>query len=194
MKRYLLYLAITAFSASLLLTAPTKSKPKVLASTNQPVKKVLAQSEQAPPKAISQPVAKDTPKPTTPTPPPAQAEVAPAPVVYPTDHNTIMAQAGIAESDFGYVDYIVSREGGWCATRWQGMTYCPGYFIQYDSLYDTWEGYGLCQSTPGIKMATAGDDFATNPVTQMKWCNSYALARYGSWYASYIHWVNNHNW
>jgi hypothetical protein len=43
-------------------------------------------------------------------------------------------------------------------------------------------------------MASAGADWATNPVTQLKWCNGYAVGRYGSWGAAYNHWLANHNW
>lgn len=102
----------------------------------------------------------------------------------------VMAAAGIASSDFGYVDYIVSHESGWCYTKAQGETYCPA---QPDNPY-TPNGYGLCQATPGYKMSTAGGDWATNPVTQLRWCSGYAASRYGSWYAAYSHWLAYHNW
>lgn len=102
-----------------------------------------------------------------------------------------MALAGIAAGDYEYVDYIVSHESGWCPTKAQGQYGgCPPYAGSVPS----YGGYGLCQSTPGNKMASAGDDWATNPVTQLRWCAGYAQARYGSWGAAYEHWVNNHNW
>jgi hypothetical protein len=43
-------------------------------------------------------------------------------------------------------------------------------------------------------MESAGSDWATNPVTQLKWCSGYAEGRYGSWQDAYYHWVANHNW
>ena len=89
-----------------------------------------------------------------------------------------MTQAGISASDFGYVDYIVSHESGW----------------NLFATEPTSGAYGLCQSLPGYKMASAGADWGTNPVTQMSWCNNYAIARYGSWYDAYIYWVNHGNW
>ncbi len=102
-----------------------------------------------------------------------------------------MALAGIAQSDYGYVDYIVSHESGWCPTKPQG-TYgtCP----PYAGYVPATGGYGLCQSTPGSKMATAGADWATNPITQLEWCSGYAQARYGGWYNAYTHWLSYHNW
>lgn len=88
-----------------------------------------------------------------------------------------MALAGIAPGDYQYADYIISHESGWRPTA-SGIG----------------GAYGLCQALPGGKMASAGADWATNPVTQLKWCNGYAVGRYGSWAAAYNHWVSSHNW
>lgn len=101
-----------------------------------------------------------------------------------------MALAGIAASDYDYVDYIVSHESGWCPTKAQGEHYCPAV---PDNQF-TSAGYGLCQATPGSKMSTAGADWATNPVTQLRWCNGYANSHYGSWAAAYDHWISYHWW
>jgi transglycosylase-like protein with SLT domain len=40
--------------------------------------------------------------------------------------------------------------------------------------------YGLVQALPGSKMSSAGDDWANNPVTQIKWGLGYIQDRYGS--------------
>jgi uncharacterized protein YabE (DUF348 family) len=109
----------------------------------------------------------------------------------PHDKMSIMAAAGIRSSDYGYVDYIVSHEGGWCATKVQGHSgSCPAYTGYVPSS----GGYGICQSTPPGKMASAGSDWQYNPVTQLRWCDGYAQSRYGSWYAAYSHWLSHHNW
>lgn len=101
-----------------------------------------------------------------------------------------MALAGIAPSDYQYADYIISHESGWCPTKAQGQYGgCP----PYSGSVPSYGGYGLCQSTPGSKMASAGADWATNPITQLKWCSSYA-SRYGGWAGAYSHWLANHNW
>lgn len=90
-----------------------------------------------------------------------------------------MAAAGIPQSDWQYVDSIISRESGWRHTVWN----------------TTGSGaYGLCQSLPATKMASAGSDYMTNPITQLKWCHSYAQERYGSWAAAHSFWNNNHWW
>ncbi len=39
--------------------------------------------------------------------------------------------------------------------------------------------YGLPQALPGHKMASAGSDWATNPVTQIRWMREYVNSRYG---------------
>jgi len=102
-----------------------------------------------------------------------------------------MAYAGIAPSDYAYADYIISHESGWCPTKAQGQYgSCPAYSGSVPS----YGGYGLCQSTPGSKMATAGADWATNPVTQLRWCNGYAVSRHGGWYGAYNYWLAHHNW
>ncbi len=113
-------------------------------------------------------------------------------VSIPDDKQAVMRQAGIAEGDFAYVDYIVSHESGWCPTKLQGQIgYCPGYA---PGVYPSGKGYGLVQATPGTKMASAGSDWETNPVTQLRWASGYARARYGSWEAAYDHWTVHHNW
>ncbi|PZQ92141.1 MAG: lytic transglycosylase domain-containing protein [Leifsonia xyli] len=40
--------------------------------------------------------------------------------------------------------------------------------------------YGIPQALPGEKMASAGDDWATNPTTQIVWGLGYIQGRYGS--------------
>ncbi len=101
-----------------------------------------------------------------------------------------MALAGISSSDYEFADYIISHESGWCPTKAQGEHTCPAL----PDNADTPNGYGLCQATPGHKMSSAGADWQTNPVTQLRWCAGYAQGRYGSWQAAYNHWLSSHNW
>ena len=102
-----------------------------------------------------------------------------------------MARAGIAPGDYVYADYIISHESGWCPTKAQGQYgSCP----PYSGSVPATGGYGLCQSTPGSKMATAGADWATNPVTQLKWCSGYAKSRYGGLAGAYNFWLKAHYW
>jgi uncharacterized protein YabE (DUF348 family) len=108
------------------------------------------------------------------------------------DKTAVMAAAGIKSSDYMYVDYIVSRESGWCHTKWQGeFGGCKAY---HGTPSSSGVGYGLCQATPGNKMSSAGADWGSNPVTQMKWCSGYATSRYGSWAGAYAQWQKNNWW
>lgn len=113
-------------------------------------------------------------------------------VQIPNDQQAVMALAGISPSDYAYVNYIASHEGGWCPTKIQGSHDCPGYMNPSD--VPAYGGYGIFQATPGSKMASAGSDWATNAVTQVRWANGYADSRYGSWAAAYAHWQAYSNW
>lgn len=53
--------------------------------------------------------------------------------------------------------------------------------------------HGIPQSLPASKMASAGADYMTNPVTQIKWGLNYIKDRYGSPSAA-LSFHNSHNW
>lgn len=93
------------------------------------------------------------------------------------DKIALMAAAGIAASDYPYVDFIIEHE-----SRWRPGAYNAGS-----------GAYGLCQSLPASKMASAGADYLTNPVTQLRWCNGYA-SRYGGWQGAYNAWLAQGWW
>jgi len=86
--------------------------------------------------------------------------------------------SGIPESQWGYVDHIISKESRW----------------NYTAQNRSSGAYGLCQALPGSKMASAGADWRTNPVTQLRWCSSYASSRYGGWAGAYSFWLAKHWW
>jgi uncharacterized protein YabE (DUF348 family) len=93
------------------------------------------------------------------------------------DKVALMTAAGIAPGDYVYVDFIISKESGWR----------PG------ALNSGSGAYGLCQSLPASKMASAGADYLTNPVTQLRWCSGYS-SRYGGWQGSYNAWLAQGWW
>jgi hypothetical protein len=130
---------------------------------------------------IPTPTPEPTPEPTViPTPVPTIVPTT-APVVVPVaigSHSDWMAAAGIPESDWQYVDFIVKAESGWRVTVSNPSS----------------GSYGLCQSLPANKMASAGSDFMSNPVTQLKWCNSYAHERYSGWYQAFLAWQRQKWW
>jgi hypothetical protein len=53
--------------------------------------------------------------------------------------------------------------------------------------------YGIPQALPASKMASAGDDWRTNPVTQIRWGLGYIAERYGSPCPAWRHSLAN-NW
>ncbi|WP_347757004.1 lytic transglycosylase domain-containing protein [Agrococcus sp. ProA11] len=73
---------------------------------------------------------------------------------------------------------------------------------QYSCLYNLWQresnwnvyaqnpssgAYGIPQALPGSKMATAGGDWQTNPVTQISWGLGYIAGRYGNPCGAWAH-------
>lgn len=125
-----------------------------------------------------------TPTPTpTPTPEPTQdgssssfGGGAPPPVYYTGGGSSAewLLAAGIAESDWGYVDYIVSRESGWNPNATNSSS----------------GACGLVQAYPCSKVPGSG----YNPVDNLSWANGYAVGRYGSWAGAYSFWTSNHWW
>lgn len=53
--------------------------------------------------------------------------------------------------------------------------------------------YGIPQALPGSKMSTFGDDWATNPVTQIRWGLDYIANRYSTPCGAWSHSVS-HGW
>lgn len=93
-------------------------------------------------------------------------------------HEHWMKQAGIPASWFSAINYIVSHESGW---RVNATNASSG-------------AYGLPQSWPGSKMAAAGRDWRTNPITQLKWMKSYVTERYGGAPQAAAYWRAHRNY
>lgn len=85
-----------------------------------------------------------------------------------------MAAAGIASGDWGYVDFVVSRESGWNPNATNSSS----------------GACGLVQAYPCSKVPGNGYD----PIDNLRWANGYATGRYGSWEAAVTFWKNNHWW
>lgn len=96
----------------------------------------------------------------------------------PADKSAVMTAAGIPVDQQAYASYIITRESRWNASAQNASS----------------GAYGLCQALPGSKMASAGSDWRTNPITQLKWCTGYANGRYGSWHNAYEFWLSRHWW
>jgi uncharacterized protein YabE (DUF348 family) len=91
-------------------------------------------------------------------------------------HESWMAGAGISSGDFGYVNYIVSRESGWRPNALNGGG-CAG----------------LGQACPGSKLAAACPGWQNDPVCQLRFFSGYA-GKYGGWAGAYNFWVSHHWW
>ncbi|GAA2187355.1 MULTISPECIES: transglycosylase SLT domain-containing protein [Leucobacter] len=85
-----------------------------------------------------------------------------------------MAAAGIPESDWGYVDYIASRESTWNPNATNASS----------------GACGLIQALPCSKVPGNGYD----PVDNLRWASGYAADRYGGWAQAYAFWTANHWW
>lgn len=112
----------------------------------------------------------------------AKPAEAPAPSIGGTKEQW-MAAAGIPESEWGYVDSIVSRESGWnpCA-------YNPGLS---DCSASPASACGLAQSLPCGKQSKYGH--WTDPVANLKWQYEYVTERYGG-YAQAVEFWNRMHW
>lgn len=76
----------------------------------------------------------------------------------------LLAEQGMGEDQFACLDKLWEKESNWRVTA--------------DN--PTSSAYGIPQALPGHKMATAGADWETNPVTQITWGIGYIGERYGT--------------
>ena len=82
-----------------------------------------------------------------------------------------MAAYGWGSEQFRCLDLLWTRESGWRADAYNASS----------------GAYGIPQSLPGSKMASAGADWRTNAATQIDWGLGYIAARYGSPCAAWAH-------
>jgi hypothetical protein len=76
----------------------------------------------------------------------------------------LLAEFGFSADQFSCLDSLWSSESGWRVTADNPNS----------------SAYGIPQALPGSKMSSAGADWATNPVTQIRWGLGYIRDRYGS--------------
>ena len=86
-------------------------------------------------------------------------------------------QAGVSEADMSAALDLIYRESG----------------CRFDAENASSGAYGIPQALPGNKMASAGADWQTNPVTQIRWMIGYVNGRYGGW-SQAINWWYAHGW
>jgi len=85
---------------------------------------------------------------------------------------------------------------GWTGSQWV----CLDKLWQHESMYQTTVrnassgAYGIPQALPASKMASAGADWRTNPVTQIVWGLGYISDRYGSPCGAWSYWVRHYSY
>jgi hypothetical protein len=87
----------------------------------------------------------------------------------------LLDEFGFGQDQFGCLDSLYMRESGWSVTADNPSS----------------SAYGIPQALPGSKMASAGADWATNPVTQIRWGLGYIQDRYGSPCGAWAHSESN---
>ena len=103
--------------------------------------------------------------------------------------------SAIAAGDNVEVGRILAAQNGWTGDQWQ----CLYNLWQKESRWlttadnPTSSAYGIPQALPGRKMASAGEDWATNPATQITWGIGYIEDRYGTPCGAWGH-SQSHNW
>jgi hypothetical protein len=76
----------------------------------------------------------------------------------------LLGDYGWSSSQFDCLDKLWTRESNW----------------RVNADNPSSSAYGIPQALPGSKMASAGPNWQTNPVTQIKWGLGYIQGRYGS--------------
>ena len=76
----------------------------------------------------------------------------------------LLSEFGFGQDQFSCLDSLYKSESGW----------------RIDADNPSSSAYGIPQALPGSKMSSAGADWATNPVTQIRWGLGYIQDRYGS--------------
>lgn len=83
----------------------------------------------------------------------------------------LAADRGWGDQQFDCLNSLWKKESGW---RWNASNGSSG-------------AYGIPQSLPGSKMASAGSDWANNPATQITWGLGYIANRYGTPCSAWAH-------
>lgn len=93
-----------------------------------------------------------------------------------------MRAAGIPESDWQYVDFIVTRESGWQP--------CSFYPSKNDCNARPVNACGLVMQNPCGKIPGDWRD----PIAALRWQKGYVQARYGGYAGAYNYWLIHHNY
>ena len=87
----------------------------------------------------------------------------------------LMPKFGFGSDQFGCLDSLWTRESGWSVSAHNASS----------------GAHGIPQALPGSKMASAGPNWESNPVTQITWGLGYIQDRYGSPCGAWAHSESN---
>jgi hypothetical protein len=91
--------------------------------------------------------------------------------------HTLTAQLGWGQDQYSCLVKLWDRESHWNALASNGSS----------------GAYGIPQALPGSKMSSEGQDWATNPQTQIRWGVKYIAGRYHTPCTALVH-SNNYGW
>lgn len=139
----------------------------------------------------AEPAAAAPPAPPEPAKPPAKpaAPVKPKPVQQQPISSVTAAVSGNPRD----IAQTMASSRGWVGDQWL----CLDRLWMHESKYETtvrnrYSGaYGIPQALPASKMATAGADWRTNPVTQIEWGLDYISGRYGTPCGAWSYWLRH---
>lgn len=189
-KKVLLTIGVLLFPLSMaMVSASTGTTSKAPQSAVSTLPQTAVGADQNPPPTAEPTTPTSQPQsPQTPVAPPKQSATPPAAIPAPKygedpqnpgvlvvfDKTTLMDEAGIAAGQQSAANSLIQQYTNW---RYR----VPGF---PDS--------NLCYVAPIVKMAIAGDDYLTNPVTQLKYCNTYIITRHGNWIDALAYFNINH--
>lgn len=98
-------------------------------------------------------------------------------------------QLGTPQANKLYTRWYIEKREGWDWKQFQCLNklWTHESAWMHDSLNESSGAYGIPQSLPADKMASAGDDWKTNPATQIKWGVTYIKSRYTTPCGAYAH-------
>ncbi len=108
---------------------------------------------------------------------------------------TAAESVGTKDGNMNFAELFIQQEYGWGESEFT----CLAKLWTRESKWNhsarnrSSGAYGIPQSLPGTKMATFGEDWRTNPVTQIKWGANYIEKRYDTPCKAWKH-SEDHNW
>jgi hypothetical protein len=127
--------------------------------------------------------------PLTPVKPAAVPAPKPATVQVKTRSSALAAVSGQPRD----IARVLAASRGWTGQQWVSLE----TLWQHESMFQTTirnslsGAYGIPQALPATKMASAGADWRTNPVTQITWGLDYISHRYGTPANAWAYWLRH---